>query len=107
MQEGEKTNGLFRLSEGRLEKGAEFPVLRRVLQRLAQLPGRLIGAFVLSGALAGVAGVVFAARYGSVSSGAGTGIELEVVTNGPVPIHGIRIMLAHSAPKIAPPVFAA
>ena len=26
---------------------------------------------------------------------------------GPVPIHGTRIMLAQSAPKIAPPVLAA
>ena len=40
---------------------------------------RVIAAFVLSGALAGLAGVVFAARYGSVSSGAGTGIELQAV----------------------------
>lgn len=40
---------------------------------------RVVGAFVLSGALAGLAGVVFAARYGSVSSGAGTGIELQAV----------------------------
>jgi rhamnose transport system permease protein len=40
---------------------------------------RVIGAFVLSGALAGLAGVVFAARYGSVSSSAGTGIELQAV----------------------------
>jgi rhamnose transport system permease protein len=41
--------------------------------------GRVIGAFILSGALAGVAGVVFAARYGTVSSDAGTGIELQAV----------------------------
>lgn len=40
---------------------------------------RVISAFVLSGALAGLAGVVFAARYGSVSSDAGTGIELQAV----------------------------
>ncbi len=40
---------------------------------------RVIGAFVLSGALAGLAGVVFAARYGTVSSDAGTGIELQAV----------------------------
>jgi rhamnose transport system permease protein len=40
---------------------------------------RVIGAFVLSGALAGLSGVVFAARYGSVSSDAGTGIELQAV----------------------------
>lgn len=50
---------------------------------------RLIGAFVLSGALAGVAGVVFAARYGSVSSSAGTGIELQAV--GAVVIGGVAI----------------
>jgi rhamnose transport system permease protein len=40
---------------------------------------RVIGAFILSGALAGLAGVVFAARYGSVSSDAGTGYELQAV----------------------------
>ena len=36
-------------------------------------------AFVLCGALAGLAGVLYAARYGTVSSGAGTGIELQAV----------------------------
>ncbi len=41
--------------------------------------GRVIGAFVLSGALAGLAGVIYAARYGTVSSDAGTGIELQAV----------------------------
>lgn len=40
---------------------------------------RVTAAFVLSGALAGLAGVVFAARYGTVSSEAGTGIELQAV----------------------------
>jgi len=40
---------------------------------------RVIGAFVLSGALAGLAGVLYTARYGTVSSGAGTGIELQAV----------------------------
>ncbi|TCC50331.1 ABC transporter permease [Kribbella pittospori] len=40
---------------------------------------RVIGAFILSGALAGLAGVVYAARYGTVSSDAGTGIELQAV----------------------------
>ena len=40
---------------------------------------RVIGAFILSGALAGLAGAVFAARYGTVSSDAGTGIELQAV----------------------------
>jgi rhamnose transport system permease protein len=50
---------------------------------------RVVSAFVLSGALAGVAGTVFAARYGSVSSGAGTGIELQAVAA--VVIGGVAI----------------
>lgn len=50
---------------------------------------RVIGAFVLSGALAGLAGVVWAARYGSVSSSAGTGIELQAVAA--VVIGGVAI----------------
>jgi rhamnose transport system permease protein len=40
---------------------------------------RVVSTFVLSGALAGLAGVVFAARYGTISSDAGTGIELQAV----------------------------
>lgn len=49
--------------------------------RLYGLPinRRVIGAFVLCGALAGLAGVFYAARYGTVSSGAGRNIELEAV----------------------------
>jgi rhamnose transport system permease protein len=39
----------------------------------------LLGAFVLSGALAGLAGVLFAARFGTVDAAAGTGLELNVV----------------------------
>ncbi|PVG81943.1 ATPase [Nocardioides gansuensis] len=50
---------------------------------------RVLAAFVLSGALAGLAGVVHAARYGTVSSGAGTGIELEAVAA--VVIGGVAI----------------
>ena len=50
---------------------------------------RILAAFVLSGALAGLAGVMFAARYGTVSSGAGTGIELEAVAA--VVIGGVAI----------------
>ena len=50
---------------------------------------RVVGAFVLSGALAGLAGVLFAARYGTVSSGAGTGIELQAVAA--VVIGGVAI----------------
>jgi rhamnose transport system permease protein len=50
---------------------------------------RVLAAFVLSGALAGLAGVMFAARYGTVSSGAGLGIELEAVAA--VVIGGVAI----------------
>jgi len=55
-----------------------LPVTRRVLV-----------AFVLSGALAGLAGVVYAARYGTVSSGAGSGMELQAV--GAAVIGGVAI----------------
>ena len=55
-----------------------LPVARRVLMT-----------FVLSGALAGLAGVMHAARYGTVSSGAGSGIELEVIAA--VVIGGVAI----------------
>ncbi|WP_340539791.1 ABC transporter permease [Nocardioides sp. GXZ039] len=40
---------------------------------------RVLGAFIASGALAGLAGVFWAARYGGVSSNAGQGIELQAV----------------------------
>ncbi|MDR7382839.1 ABC transporter permease [Promicromonospora iranensis] len=50
---------------------------------------RLLGAFALGGALAGLAGVMFAARYGTVSSGAGLGMELQVV--GAVVVGGVAI----------------
>jgi rhamnose transport system permease protein len=40
---------------------------------------RLLAAFVLSGALAGLAGALYTARYGTVSSGVGSGIELQAV----------------------------
>ena len=39
----------------------------------------LLGAFILSGALAGLAGVLCAARFGTVDAAAGTGLELNVV----------------------------
>ena len=39
----------------------------------------LLGAFIVSGALAGLAGVLFAARFGTVDAAAGTGMELNVV----------------------------
>ena len=50
---------------------------------------RVLSAFVLSGALAGLAGVVYAARYGTVSSGAGYGTELQAV--GAAVIGGVAI----------------
>jgi rhamnose transport system permease protein len=40
---------------------------------------RVIGAFVVSGALAGLAGVLYAARFGTLDANAGTGQELAVV----------------------------
>jgi rhamnose transport system permease protein len=40
---------------------------------------RVFGAFVVSGALAGLAGVLYCARFGTVDAAAGTGMELTVV----------------------------
>jgi rhamnose transport system permease protein len=50
--------------------------------RLAGIPvgRRVFAAFTLSGAIAGVAGVLWAAQYGTVDSTAGTGYELQVVS---------------------------
>jgi rhamnose transport system permease protein len=50
---------------------------------------RVLAAFVLSGALAGLAGVLYTARYGTVSSSAGLGIELQAVAA--VVIGGVAI----------------
>lgn len=50
---------------------------------------RVLTAFILSGALAGLAGVFYAARYGSISSQAGSGWELDAV--GAAVIGGIAI----------------
>jgi rhamnose transport system permease protein len=41
---------------------------------------RLLAAFILSGAVAGLAGVLFTARYGTVDATAGTGFELQVIS---------------------------
>ena len=54
-----------------------------------QTAKRVLSAFVLSGALAGLAGVCYAARYGSISSGAGRDIELQAV--GAAVIGGVAI----------------
>ena len=50
--------------------------------RLAGLPigRRVFTAFAVSGAIAGLAGVLWAAQYGTVDSTAGTGYELTVIT---------------------------
>ena len=50
--------------------------------RLAGIPigRRVLVAFVCSGAIAGVAGVLWAAQYGTVDSTAGTGYELQVIS---------------------------
>jgi rhamnose transport system permease protein len=50
---------------------------------------RVLTAFVLSGALAGLAGVFYVARYGTVSSQAGSGWELDAV--GAAVIGGVAI----------------
>lgn len=49
--------------------------------RLSGIPvgRRVFGAFVLNGALAGLAGVLYAARFGTIDATAGTGLELQVV----------------------------
>jgi len=50
---------------------------------------RVLAAFMISGALAGLAGVFYTARYGTVSSGAGYGMELQAV--GAAVIGGVAI----------------
>lgn len=50
---------------------------------------RIITAFVVSGALSGFAGVLYAARYGTVSSAAGTGWEFQAI--GAAVIGGVAI----------------
>lgn len=49
--------------------------------RLAGIPSgrRVFTAFVVSGGIAGVAGVLYAARYGTIDSTAGSGYELQVI----------------------------
>jgi len=50
--------------------------------RLAGLPAgrRVFTAFAVSGAIAGVAGVLWGAQYGTINSTAGTGYELQVIS---------------------------
>jgi rhamnose transport system permease protein len=59
--------------------------------RLVGIPSgrRVFTAFVLSGSLAGVAGVLWASKYGTLDSTAGTGYELQVIAA--VVIGGVAI----------------
>jgi rhamnose transport system permease protein len=59
--------------------------------RLSGIPvgRRVFAAFAVNGALAGLAGVLYTARYGTVSSGVGSGIELQAVAA--VVIGGVAI----------------
>src|SRR4051812_45829625 len=41
---------------------------------------RVLGAFIASGAIAGLAGVLYASRYGTIDANAGNGIELAAVS---------------------------
>lgn len=50
---------------------------------------RMLMSFVVSGAMAGLAGVMFAARYGTIASNAGSGYELQAI--GAAVIGGIAI----------------
>lgn len=50
---------------------------------------RILAAFIISGALAGLAGVLFAARYGTSNSQTGSGLELQAV--GAAVIGGVAI----------------
>ncbi|GAA3870092.1 ABC transporter permease [Streptomyces sedi] len=43
------------------------------------IPSRLLLAYVVSGTLAGLGGVLYAARYGTVDASAGYGMELDIV----------------------------
>ncbi len=54
-----------------------------------QVKRRVLLAFTTSGALAGLAGILYVARYGTISSGIGFGIELEAV--GAAVIGGVAI----------------
>ncbi|OIJ34261.1 ABC transporter permease [Microbacterium sp. LCT-H2] len=54
-----------------------------------QVTRRVLTAFVLSGALAGLAGLFYAARYGTINSQAGAGWELDAV--GAAVIGGVAI----------------
>ena len=49
----------------------------------------MLMSFVMSGAMAGLAGVMFAARYGTIASNAGTGYELQAI--GAAVIGGVAI----------------
>jgi len=66
----------YRLGRELYAMGSSPPAAELAGIRVAR---NLLGAFVLSGALAGLAGVLFAARFGTVDAAAGSGYELTVV----------------------------
>jgi rhamnose transport system permease protein len=76
-----------------LRSGREFYAIGSdpAAARLYGLPvtRRVLVAFVLSGALSGIAGALYAARYGTVNSQAGSGWELDAV--GAAVIGGVAI----------------
>ena len=51
---------------------------------------RMLASFVISGAAAGLAGVMFAARYGTIASDAGKGYELQAI--GAAVVGGVAII---------------
>ena len=51
-----------------------------VTTRLGTRPTATISPFTVSGAIAGVAGVLWSAQYGTIDSTAGTGYELQVIS---------------------------
>jgi len=51
---------------------------------------RMLASFIISGACAGLAGFLFAARYGTIASNAGTGYELQAI--GAAVIGGVAIV---------------
>lgn len=60
--------------------------------RLAGIPQRstVFVSFMISGALAGMAGVLYATRYGAVTSSAATGLEFQVIAT--VVVGGVSIL---------------
>ncbi|MGH1564210.1 ABC transporter permease [Mumia sp. DW29H23] len=85
--------GIAAYAMGRLRSGREMYAIgsdpdAATLYGLNKTKRTLV-AFAVSGGLAGLAGVMYVSRYGTISSGAGLGIELEAV--GAAVIGGVAI----------------